>query len=119
MKVDLSPIGTGILVTTAIVLWIFSLYSIIKTDHKLPYINARKKSILKGFPFMILSFLFFMIFLGVEKPNDLETLISCFIGGIFIITMGFGLSYLQIALLGKSKTIGNIVDSFKSKNNLK
>lgn len=100
ISLGIAPVFFGIL---AGVFGILSLYSVIKTEREIPYVQARKKSIKKGFFFLALTYLSLIIMAGFLKPDGLETLAFCLLGGLLVLAISYGIAYLQVKFLGKEE----------------
>lgn len=92
----------------SVVLFLFSIYFFARTDRKLPYIEARKKSIRKGFTFLLLSFISLLLLTNSLKPMNLETLIFCIFGSILFLLISYGIALAQINMIKKTETTSKI-----------
>lgn len=83
---------------------LLALYSVIRTDRKIPYVQASKSSIKKGFLFLALTYLSLIVMAGFINPDGLETLAFCLPGGLLVLVASYGIAYRQVEFLVKEET---------------
>lgn len=82
---------------------IVGLVVLIRTEGGIPYLEARKKSAMRGFAILFIAIVFFSIALIINQPNEFLSIFVRLLCGFCLFLFLIGVTYLQFILLGRKK----------------